>query len=211
MTLKPLQTFRPLLGALCLLFAGCMTVAIHGDDRHVKGAFYQGSPAATQASIEQRGKDNVSLWEESYKNERDYYLNPTKDGDKSYPRVCLSFSGGGIRSAAFSIGVMKGLRSLKGKDGAPFLHQIDIMSGASGGAYALTWYYVNQMDPKPIGRDELFAPPSQAIPPGERRFYFPPHDWYGCIQQRSLDSVESVCQRAIRLASEYQFSRHNCL
>jgi hypothetical protein len=60
-------------------------------------------------------------------------LNPTIDGEKSYPRVCLSFSGGGIRSAVYSIGVMKGLHALAGKDGAPFLHQIDIMSGASGG------------------------------------------------------------------------------
>ena len=148
----------PLLGALCLSIAGCTAVSIHGDDQQVKGGFFQGTPEQTRQRIEERGKDNVLLWKKLYENEQPYYLNPTQDG---YPRVCLSFSGGGIRSAAFSIGVMKGLHALKGKDGASFLHQIDIMSGTSGGAYALTWYYVNQLDPLPVSRDELFSSPAQ--------------------------------------------------
>ena len=159
-----MKTFRiawPFLGTTCFLIAGCMTVAIHGDDQQVKGGFYQVAPEITQAVIKQRGEENVELWEKSYAKEREYYLNPTTDGNKSYPRVCLSLSGGGIRSAAFSIGVMKGLHALSGKDGAPFLHQIDIMSGVSGGSYALTWYYANQLPPQPIERDDLFAEKAQ--------------------------------------------------
>lgn len=155
------KTAYPFLSTFCLLITGCVSVAIHGDDQQVKGGFYQVAPAVTQARIKERGEENVRLWEQSYANERAYYLNPKAEGDKTYPRVCLSFSGGGIRSAAYSIGVMKGLHALAGKDGAPFLHQIDIMSGASGGAYALTWYYVNQLEPNPINRDDLFALPAQ--------------------------------------------------
>ena len=161
MLLRCLKTTCPLLSISCLLIAGCVSVAIHSDDQQVKGGFYQIEPAVTQARIKERGEENVKLWEKSYAKERAYYLNPTTDGDKNYPRVCISFSGGGIRSAAYSIGVMKGLHALAGKDGAPFLHQIDIMSGASGGSYALTWYYVNQLEPNPINRDDLFALPAQ--------------------------------------------------
>ena len=156
-----MKTAYPFLGTLCLLITGCISVAIHGDDQQVKGGFYQIEPKVTQDRIEERGTENVKLWEHSYAKERAYYLNPKTESEKSYPRVCLSFSGGGIRSAAYSIGVMKGLHALAGKDGAPFLHQIDIMSGASGGAYALTWYYVNQLEPNPVNRDDLFALPAQ--------------------------------------------------
>lgn len=162
MAAKNLKPTHPFLGAFFLLITGCISVAIHGDDQQVKGGFYQVKPEVTQERIKKRGEENVKIWDQSYAKERDYYLNPTTTDDgKSYPRVCLSFSGGGIRSAAYSIGVMKGLHALAGKDGAPFLHQIDIMSGASGGAYALTWYYVNQLEPNAISRDDLFGLPAQ--------------------------------------------------
>lgn len=162
MAAKNLRPTHPFLGAFFLLITGCISVAIHGDDQQVKGGFYQVTPEVTQDRIKKRGEENVKLWDQSYAKERDYYLNPTTTDDgKSYPRVCLSFSGGGIRSAAYSIGVMKGLHALAGKDGAPFLRQIDIMSGASGGAYALTWYYVNQLEPNAISQDDLFALPAQ--------------------------------------------------
>ncbi|TKB70202.1 MAG: hypothetical protein E8D52_03925 [Nitrospira sp.] len=51
------------------------------------------------------------------------------------PRSCLALSGGGIRSAAYSIGVLKGLH-LSGK-----LPEVDIISAVSGGSYAATWLY----------------------------------------------------------------------
>ncbi|HZP87287.1 MAG TPA: patatin-like phospholipase family protein [Burkholderiales bacterium] len=54
------------------------------------------------------------------------------------PAVCLALSGGGVRSAAFSIGVLEGLYK-KG-----YLQKVDVLSGVSGGSYALSWYYVQQ-------------------------------------------------------------------
>lgn len=50
--------------------------------------------------------------------------------------VCVSFSGGGLRSAAFSIGVMQGLHEAK------LLDDTTIMSATSGGGYAASWLYV---------------------------------------------------------------------
>ncbi|MGA7437263.1 MAG: patatin-like phospholipase family protein [Luteibacter sp.] len=48
----------------------------------------------------------------------------------------MAFSGGGIRSAAFSIGVMQGLND------AGLLQSADVMSSTSGGAYAASWLYM---------------------------------------------------------------------
>lgn len=51
------------------------------------------------------------------------------------PRHCVAMSGGGIRSAAFNIGVLSALH----QNG--MLDRADILSAVSGGAYALSWYY----------------------------------------------------------------------
>lgn len=60
------------------------------------------------------------------------------------PKLCLALSGGGIRSAAFSLGVMKGLSelTLNGRDSV--LDRVNIISATSGGAYALGWYYTQR-------------------------------------------------------------------
>ena len=55
----------------------------------------------------------------------------------SSPRICLALSGGGVRSAAFQVGVLQGLYDAK------FLSQVDIISAVSGGAYAAGWF-INQ-------------------------------------------------------------------
>jgi hypothetical protein len=75
-------------------------------------------------------------------------------GDKTRPPengLCLS--GGGIRSAAFSIGVLKGLHE-KG-----ILDKIDIISAVSGGSYALSWYYLQQYGQDRNAKEELFDGP----------------------------------------------------
>ena len=64
----------------------------------------------------------------------------------SLPRQCLALSGGGIRSAAFSIGVLKALHEKRR------LSEIDVISSVSGGSYAASWFYVQQGAPS-----DLFA------------------------------------------------------
>lgn len=51
------------------------------------------------------------------------------------PEYGLALSGGGTRSASFSIGVLKALQE------ADKLNQIKIISSVSGGAYATYWFY----------------------------------------------------------------------
>jgi hypothetical protein len=52
------------------------------------------------------------------------------------PELGLALSGGGTRSASFSIGVLKALH----KRG--ILQNVDVMSSVSGGSYALYWYFM---------------------------------------------------------------------
>lgn len=51
------------------------------------------------------------------------------------PSRCLALSGGGIRSAFYSLGVMKALSD------NGLLDSMDIISSVSGGSYASRWYY----------------------------------------------------------------------
>lgn len=73
------------------------------------------------------------------------------------PELCLAMSGGGTRSAAFNIGVLKGMHH------AGVLKKVDVASSVSGGGYALSWYlYQNFLDAPRDGEaaanfaDELF-------------------------------------------------------
>lgn len=82
------------------------------------------------------------------------------------PFVCVAISGGGIRSAAFGIGVMQGLNEkgvtknkVERTKNKSLLKYVDILSGTSGGAYAVSWYYMQY--PTSKNRDtsdnQLFA------------------------------------------------------
>jgi hypothetical protein len=73
------------------------------------------------------------------------------------PKFCLALSGGGLRSAVFSIGVMKGMQA-KGH-----LTSVDVMSAVSGGGYAMSWYvaqkywaYKNHNGTVTISDNDLF-------------------------------------------------------
>jgi hypothetical protein len=69
----------------------------------------------------------------------DHYSRGSKQNPwpKGLPRVCVAMSGGGIRSAAFNIGVLQALAE-KG-----LLDQVDVFSAVSGGSYALSWIYAH--------------------------------------------------------------------
>src|SRR5258706_1192003 len=114
----------------CSLLGGCFDTAIHSIDQHVKGLLPGVDDSAQAIANEKALKSYSSL---------EYYHG------KKRPSVCLALSGGGIRSAAFSIGVMKGLYQLdKKNEGTPFLNtKVDVISAVSGGGYAMAWYYMN--------------------------------------------------------------------
>ncbi len=69
-----------------------------------------------------------------YKQER-----PDSAASDPRPGLCLALSGGGLRAAAFSIGVFKGLHE------SEVLPRIEVISAVSGGSYAMTWYYAQYL------------------------------------------------------------------
>jgi hypothetical protein len=76
---------------------------------------------------------------------------------KQPPQLCLALSGGGLRSATFTLGVLKGLHE------AELLKDIDVASSVSGGGYALSWYVAQKFHGrgenagKGVKDDMLFA------------------------------------------------------
>lgn len=75
--------------------------------------------------------------------ERDLYPVNKRPGDDvpdSSPRLCLALSGGGIRSAAFQIGVLQGLRD------RGLLDRVDLISAVSGGGYAMSWFIASRLE-----------------------------------------------------------------
>jgi NTE family protein len=55
--------------------------------------------------------------------------------------VVLAFSGGGTRAAAFSYGLMRGLKDAKYNNGTrTFLDEVDVISSVSGGSFTAAYY-----------------------------------------------------------------------
>lgn len=131
-----------------LLLAGCGVFykvpysEWSSHDRHIKG-FVEQETVARKA--EMRALLNSVHLEYYRRQESPYY----RVRDRA-PQQCLALSGGGIRSAAFSIGVLKALHEKRR------LSEIDIISSVSGGSYAASWFYVQQGSSAGRG-DRLFA------------------------------------------------------
>ena len=124
-----LESFMILI--LLLDLVGC-AVNINNSRRHVKGYPIRADRQAHR--LKPAATENNKAMDWFKENEWQY-----NKGDKTQPpKQCLALSGGGIRSAAFGIGVLKGLHE-KG-----VLDRIDIISGVSGGSFALSWYYFQQ-------------------------------------------------------------------
>lgn len=68
----------------------------------------------------------------------------------------LALSGGGPRSASFSIGVLKALHEER-RQSAALLARVHYLSTVSGGGYAAYWYYNNVLD-NGAWADRIFAP-----------------------------------------------------
>jgi hypothetical protein len=78
-----------------------------------------------------------------YLQERPYY----KSGETT-PYLGLALSSGGMRSASFSIGVLKALNNSQDQpfqDPSSLLNKVDVISAVSGGSYATSWFYVQTM------------------------------------------------------------------
>lgn len=86
-------------------------------------------------------------------------------GVRGGPRIGLAFSGGGIRSATFNLGILQGM-ARRG-----LLKHVDYLSTVSGGGYIGAWYMAflrRQADNRPEEAERLLDPECQR-PPGQSR------------------------------------------
>ena len=131
-------TVQLILSLLLVFSTACSSVNINSQDAHIRGrtavtpeleTLYQ--PEKGTSNYQRLAKHNVMVMSWYQAHEKPFY----HDQAANFPKTCLALSGGGIRAAAHSIGVMKGLAE-KG-----ILQNMDIISAVSGGAYALSWFY----------------------------------------------------------------------
>jgi hypothetical protein len=125
-------------------FMSCAAVEMQTDFNHVRGSLLKSTDVDSKAREIARANTEAMQW--YCDNEWEY----NRHNKNQPPQLGLALSGGGIRSAAFSIGVMKGLHKRE------ILDNVDIMSAVSGGSYALSWYYVQQLKPE-INQSDLFS------------------------------------------------------
>jgi predicted acylesterase/phospholipase RssA len=109
-----------------LIFA-CGLAAACRARLHDRPPFEGHFPKARDADVERARSAN----EESvrYYREKEWAFN--KGSTEEPPELCLALSGGGMRSAAFSIGVLAGLHD------TGVLRKIDVMSSVFGGSWAM--------------------------------------------------------------------------
>ena len=125
------------------LTISCHSIDINSQDAHIRGKTkvvheletpYQ--PETGTSNYQMLAKHNTLAMSWYQTHEKQFY----RDRTRNFPKTCLALSGGGIRAAAHSIGVMKGLAEKN------ILQNVDIISAVSGGAYALSWFYTQQAD-----------------------------------------------------------------
>ena len=123
--------------AAIILLAGCSSLRVGGDiEPHIEG-IYSPMHLDNDPHNLNLAYQNKKILDKYYGEERQYY--PSNAANNIRPKTGLALSGGGMRSASFSIGVMTGLA--KQKD---VFDSIDIISAVSGGSYAASWYYLQQ-------------------------------------------------------------------
>jgi hypothetical protein len=117
---------------------GCNVNHIHSDSDHVteERDYYcrnlvQGYEKTNLCTDKKKGK---LLAEQNKKIIESKYLSEMEYSNWKRPKLGLALSGGGTRSASFSIGVMKALKE------SGILDKVQIISSVSGGSYASYWY-----------------------------------------------------------------------
>lgn len=101
------------------------------------------SPPAVKASVYQEEFAWIAT-------SREARLNATLTRSPEDSLIGLAFSGGGIRSATFNLGVIQGLAKSK------LLHKFDYISSVSGGGYISSWL-LGWMHHQSLGSREVQA------------------------------------------------------
>jgi Patatin-like phospholipase len=96
-----------------------------------------GAAVVGSAAVSAGGRMLCTVYEVDAPKVRDTYSGEWKFNHRdvsSPPMLGISMSGGGIRSAAFNLGVLNALHD------KAILRDVDVMSAVSGGSYAMSWY-----------------------------------------------------------------------
>lgn len=88
--------------------------------------------------------------------------------------VALSFSGGGMRAAAFSFGVLMGLDAIHGEEGRSLLDDVMFISSVSGGSLTAAYYGLHGKDGLSSFREEALLRDGEA---DLRLSLFNPANW----------------------------------
>lgn len=119
-----MQAWRALVLSVCLFASGCASVLVPD------------STPLPQSRMLPPGSTNIST--DGYR-----YTTLYKTGDNDDRLIILAMSGGGKRSAAFSYGALKGMREIPSPTRSgptPFLQQVDVITGISGGSFTAAYY-----------------------------------------------------------------------
>lgn len=120
---------------IVFFLSGCSPIHLD-DSKNINGFSLQPNKVSEKnRHMEVSGDSNFKLLKRRY-GETEWKLN--KNDKNRPPYLGLAMSGGGMRSASFNIGILKGLHEIKQ------LKKIDIMSSVSGGSYAMSWYYLQK-------------------------------------------------------------------
>ncbi len=138
--------------AALLLFGGASCSSVEVDSNSVvRGITVPADLAdpATKSDLDAIAAHNYEFLKRQYGPEWE-----CNHGDKlAPPEKGIALSGGGMRSAAFCMGVLRALQESRQ------LGDVDCMSSVSGGGYTLSWYYLQQFAEKNANdatRDEMF-------------------------------------------------------
>lgn len=95
----------------------------------------KGVTSLERADWSETSRDNEAKLALSYRTEREALAKTSRD-----PRIGVALSGGGVRSASFAQGVLKGLHE------TGLLASVGYLSTVSGGGYAGGWYMLHRRD-----------------------------------------------------------------
>ena len=129
-------------GFFLIYFTGCACVSYN------QGSNNNGQYNAKQYLVEKPNQRLINP-DKYFRNEQETINKRRKVNGlhEHYPQIGLAFSGGGIRSNAFQLGLLSGLHEIE------FLKKVDYISAVSGGSWAAGAYKVSKKNDKDFFKD----------------------------------------------------------
>jgi len=148
----------------------------------------QPADASTESEIRSIASINAALLDAYRGAEEKHY--PSK---ASPPKICVALSGGGMRSAMFSYGVLRALHSFVGLGG-----KVDVYSATSGGWYILGWMFYQRISTGIEFDEGLFGSNKASVGPPR---YSSPFTNLAAVENWGAGMLAYLSQPALNLLS----------